>query len=396
MPEFDPYHRWLSISPEEQPPNHYRLLGVKLFESDADAIESAADRQMAHVRSFQTGKHAAWSQKLLNELSVAKHCLLSSAQKADYDRELRARMPAAAPPAAKPAIVVAKPLPTAKPLIAAAREPARQVSGTVAGIPAGIGFDPLDHRGPVRRTTPKKSALTMPVLTVGGVGLAIAVVAAWIVLGDRSGEPLDGKVQPVAAAQGPGQAKAWPTEAPAERGDTARSRPGEAAKGFAADSGGDRPAGTCPDDVPMDESSAPPEHAPADASSPPGVAESNAPADEPRPETNQPTRPEQSLAVDDAVRVGGSGLADADEQARITSEIKETFADDYARAKSRDQKASLARKLLAEARKAGDPEMRSTACSIRHGSSPARPATSSCRLRRSWDCPPYTPWTPWR
>ena len=37
MPEsFDPYHRWLGIPPREQPPNHYRLLGIDLFEADAD------------------------------------------------------------------------------------------------------------------------------------------------------------------------------------------------------------------------------------------------------------------------------------------------------------------------------------------------------------------------
>ena len=24
----DPYHVWLGIPPEEQPPNHYRLLGI--------------------------------------------------------------------------------------------------------------------------------------------------------------------------------------------------------------------------------------------------------------------------------------------------------------------------------------------------------------------------------
>ena len=30
---FDPYYRWLGIPPGEQPPNHYRLLGVQLFEA---------------------------------------------------------------------------------------------------------------------------------------------------------------------------------------------------------------------------------------------------------------------------------------------------------------------------------------------------------------------------
>lgn len=31
MPDrFDPYHQWLGIPPKDQPPNHYRLLGVSL------------------------------------------------------------------------------------------------------------------------------------------------------------------------------------------------------------------------------------------------------------------------------------------------------------------------------------------------------------------------------
>ena len=69
---FDPYHRWLGISPKDQPPNHYRLLGIDLFESNPDVIEAAADRQMTHVRTYQAGKHSQLSQKLLNEISAAR------------------------------------------------------------------------------------------------------------------------------------------------------------------------------------------------------------------------------------------------------------------------------------------------------------------------------------
>jgi hypothetical protein len=85
---FDPYYTWLSIPPDEQPPNHYRLLGVKLLENNPDVIASAADRQMAHVRSFQSGQHATASQQLLNQLSAARLCLLDLRRKADYDRTL--------------------------------------------------------------------------------------------------------------------------------------------------------------------------------------------------------------------------------------------------------------------------------------------------------------------
>ncbi len=38
--QFDPYHVWLGIAPKDQPPNHYRLLSVDLFETDPDVIEN--------------------------------------------------------------------------------------------------------------------------------------------------------------------------------------------------------------------------------------------------------------------------------------------------------------------------------------------------------------------
>jgi hypothetical protein len=50
MADFDPYYTWLGIPPKDQPPTHYRLLGVECFEANSDVIENAADRQMAHVR----------------------------------------------------------------------------------------------------------------------------------------------------------------------------------------------------------------------------------------------------------------------------------------------------------------------------------------------------------
>src|SRR5215469_4355 len=96
MPEgFDPYRKWLGIPPAEQPPNHYRLLAIGLFEDDPDVIESAADQRMSHLRTFQAGAHSALSQKLLNEVAAAKVCLLSADPKAAYDAELRRRLDSA-------------------------------------------------------------------------------------------------------------------------------------------------------------------------------------------------------------------------------------------------------------------------------------------------------------
>ncbi len=89
---FDAYHIWLGIAPKNQPPHHYCLLGIELFEQSADAISNAADQRMAHLRSFQTGRHSALSQKLLNQVAAAKVCLLDAAKKANYDQALREKM----------------------------------------------------------------------------------------------------------------------------------------------------------------------------------------------------------------------------------------------------------------------------------------------------------------
>ena len=92
--DFDPYHKWLGIPPEEQPPNHYRLLGLQVFESDPEVILGAVMRQSAHLKTYQLGQHAALTQKLLNEVSAAKVCLMDPQRKAAYDTRLRKELEA--------------------------------------------------------------------------------------------------------------------------------------------------------------------------------------------------------------------------------------------------------------------------------------------------------------
>ncbi len=94
---FDPYHKWLGIPPEEQPPNHYRLLGIPVFEDDEEVIESAANRQAAFLRQLALGPNMAASQKLLNEVAKAQVCLLRTKKKEVYDEKLRAKLEAEAP-----------------------------------------------------------------------------------------------------------------------------------------------------------------------------------------------------------------------------------------------------------------------------------------------------------
>ena len=86
---FDPYHKWLGIPPKDQPPNHYRLLGLEKFESDADVIDSAANRLMSYLHGLSTGNHTRECQKLLNEISTARLCLLDEVKRAAYEDQLR-------------------------------------------------------------------------------------------------------------------------------------------------------------------------------------------------------------------------------------------------------------------------------------------------------------------
>ena len=111
MPEqFDPYHLWLGIPPAEQPPNHYRLLGLRAFEDNSEVISYAVDQRAAHLRSFQSGKRSADSQRLVNEVAAAGICLLDPAKRLQYDRQLRAKIDAEKPEAPAP-----PPAPTAQP-----------------------------------------------------------------------------------------------------------------------------------------------------------------------------------------------------------------------------------------------------------------------------------------
>jgi len=89
--KFDPYHKWLGIQPKDQPPNHYRLLGLELFEDDREVIDAAANRVMSYLRDLAIGDDAGHSQRLLNEVAQARLCLLNPAARAAYDAALRSR-----------------------------------------------------------------------------------------------------------------------------------------------------------------------------------------------------------------------------------------------------------------------------------------------------------------
>lgn len=103
MSDFDPYHKWLGISPRHQPPNHYRLLSLDLYETDSAVIEAAVDRIAAFLQDVAAGPHAKESQKLLNDIAAARLCLLDETRKARYDDRLRAELAQVSWPEGEPA-----------------------------------------------------------------------------------------------------------------------------------------------------------------------------------------------------------------------------------------------------------------------------------------------------
>ena len=87
--KFDPYFEWLNISPAEQPADYYRLLGLEMFESDQDSIRDHADERMEIVRRYHNGKYSRYSQRILNEISASRSCLMKEKLRRIYDAKLK-------------------------------------------------------------------------------------------------------------------------------------------------------------------------------------------------------------------------------------------------------------------------------------------------------------------
>ncbi|MGE0606952.1 MAG: hypothetical protein AB7O62_07655 [Pirellulales bacterium] len=210
--KFDPYHKWLGIPKPEQPPHHYRLLGVALYESDPDVIEGAADRQMAHVQTHKSGPHSAVSQQLLNELSAAKLCLLNPKKKAAYDTQLKAKLKPAA--AALPVAAVAKPvLPEEENVLAV-----NLVTDPAGSFVGGSSVSTIGRGRTAAAALRKKKQQQTAMMTAGlAVALAAAVgLAGWkLMAGSPEELPLDdGSNSPAQVAQ---QVPDKPTEKPAKK-----------------------------------------------------------------------------------------------------------------------------------------------------------------------------------
>ncbi|MDB5346795.1 MAG: hypothetical protein JWP89_5172 [Schlesneria sp.] len=159
---FDPYRKWLGISAKDLPANHYRLLGLEVFEGDLDVIEGAAEKQMTFIRQYQSGEHAADAARILNELATARLCLLRPATKAGYDANLRQQIAATSATAA-------------------------------TASESGLSFSEADletqERSPRagKKSKTKKAAGPSPIVLIGGgVGIAVCALIAFLSMGSRA------------------------------------------------------------------------------------------------------------------------------------------------------------------------------------------------------------------
>jgi len=327
---FDPYYTWLGIPPHEQPANHYRLLGISLFESNPEVISNAADRLMLHLRAFQTGKRAKESQQLLNEISAARVCLLNPQQKTVYDRNLRAAQPEVQPP--PPAEAVLPPMAGPVANVAISPQPPAHAARTARG-----------SRRPSARPKALPPALWLAIAS--SVVLLLGAGIGWYVLSRKGGQttaqvpsPTTGNDTPDPSVQSPKTSGAAanrqqpeppsnaipPTEAPTPQND--------------APAGATPPAVT-PAPVP---STAPP-------APPPATAPPPAPPPAPPSETNPPpdaplVRPPDAAAV-----------------AKAAADVQSKYAGPVAAAKRADQKLALARAIRDEAQSANSDPPRQVA-----------------------------------
>jgi tetratricopeptide (TPR) repeat protein len=173
---FDPLHKWLGIPPDEQPPHHYRLLGIATFEQDTDVIDAAADKQLAFLHDLANGQYAVQAEQLANQISAARICLRSRDRRKAYDEMLRGQLGRTAPPAA------------------ATASPAHQAAGPHDEVSTPIHIRPDEQtvRGKPRSAARRRTASSAPrywhLLSLLGV-VALAAIGYGIATGRLAIKP---------------------------------------------------------------------------------------------------------------------------------------------------------------------------------------------------------------
>jgi hypothetical protein len=328
---FDPYRKWLGIPPRDQPPHHYRLLGVEPFETDPDVIANAADARMAQVKNFQGGKHSAASQRILNELAAAKVCLLNPEKKAAYDRLLRQQVAAkTAPPAA------AKTPPTPAPL---ADDRAACFLTSVTGGAAG--------RADARGVKPRKKSPWPLAVAVGAAGVFLVLLAILLLQSNQgpstpaTGEPKPQPDRSVASNVAPSSpTKPVPQEPSAP--ETEKTTAGAAAKAGAARQPSPREAEPPPPLVQVSQAQA----AEAPAGQPPATA-----PDEAATNALQGAAPPSAPAAAPGLAAVAAEdkklpVPDAADQEAVEKRIRHIFQQEFSGSRTAAGKVKLAEKLF--------------------------------------------------
>jgi hypothetical protein len=328
---FDPYYIWLGIAPEDQPPTHYRLLGIRPFEPNPNVIQNAADRQMAHLRTFQIGKHSLLSQRLLNEVAAARVCLLSPAKRSEYDDRLRGTITEPVsrtdePPKAEPA----PPFPFA-------------LGGASPGLSRRYGAVPMRKRSPIGQAV---------AVLASALALLVFGVVYWGRAARGPPEPgtANGGVEKVRVRTSPDEIRR-PVGPPARAGKASRADSSEAvapairrpAPGPEVD-GPERAAAELvpPRQVATAPSPPPGEPVPAAARDAPGLVQRGAAASSPGGAGGRPER-----------RASLPSAADQEDALRLARDVYEGA---LKRARTVEEKKALARRLLGQASAASAPD----------------------------------------
>ncbi len=195
--EFDPYHRWLGIPRKHQPADHYRLLGIELFEADPEVIRDAGERQSGHVRRYALGQHFAVCQRILNEIGAAKACLLDPVKKAQYDATLQRPPSAATTPMAS---VAPQSSPPVEPAFGEHVSPARPIRSVLERLTPGW----LENH--LKALVGESRPWLLPAVRslVLGAPIALLTVVLAIVFTEIRGKPKDLDNRPTIAAAEPG------------------------------------------------------------------------------------------------------------------------------------------------------------------------------------------------
>jgi hypothetical protein len=186
---FNPYVEWLGFTGGQRPADHYELLGIDRFQNDPAAIGHAADVLTSRIRRVRPGQYLAAWQDLLDQLRLAKTCLLDPASKAAYDASLRgpaqplpvepaySAPPMAQPPsgpvmALPPASAWGTPQPSSSPVSPGGQagpqvEPVAGPYAPSAGVAAGPNTVPGGDPGWTPPTSPAGPAWNTPAAMPG-------------------------------------------------------------------------------------------------------------------------------------------------------------------------------------------------------------------------------------